>query len=411
MTHSDQSVAQLASPPRAQPSVGPLAAEPSVGPLAKPPTTMLAAVHERYGAPEEVVTVRTVPVPDVGPGDVLVRVGAASVNALDWHYVTGLPMFARPTLGLRRPKRRVPGADVAGVVEVVGPRRDQPEPWRPRLRGGVGRRVRAVRRGAGPLAGAGPRRGVDGGRRDPRGGGGDGATGSARLGRVAARPARARQRRLGRGRQLRRPARQDAGRLACDSRVQLRQRRGRAQRRSRPRRRLHLRGRPRPRRHLRPLLRQRRHPGPARLPPSPDAGRHLCHGHLAQVQVAASAAADAQRAGLLRLRGAECPGVQGRLTQPDRPRAPRRAGRVRPADAGDGPSVGARRCRRGAAGAGRVPRPRQVGGHPRSSRESRTRHNGSCSPRDGTPRLQGEEAVSLRRTARTACSSRTRNRR
>ena len=63
---------------------------------------------------------RTVPVPDVGPDDVLVHVGAASVNALDWHYVTGLPMFARPTLGLRRPKRQVPRGDVAGVVEAVG---------------------------------------------------------------------------------------------------------------------------------------------------------------------------------------------------------------------------------------------------------------------------------------------------
>ena len=84
------------------------------------PTTMQAAVHEEYGSPEDVVSVRTVPVPDLGPDDVLVRVGAASVNALDWHFVTGLPMFARPTLGLRRPKRQIPGADVAGVVEAVG---------------------------------------------------------------------------------------------------------------------------------------------------------------------------------------------------------------------------------------------------------------------------------------------------
>ncbi|NYG06582.1 NADPH:quinone reductase-like Zn-dependent oxidoreductase [Phycicoccus badiiscoriae] len=84
------------------------------------PATMRAAVYERYGPPQEVVTVRTVPVPEVGADDVLVRVGAASVNALDWHLVTGLPMFARPALGLRRPKRQVPGADVAGVVEAVG---------------------------------------------------------------------------------------------------------------------------------------------------------------------------------------------------------------------------------------------------------------------------------------------------
>jgi NADPH:quinone reductase-like Zn-dependent oxidoreductase len=93
---------------------------PRTSPVRGIPTTMRAAVHERYGPPEEVVSVRTVPVPDVGADDVLVRVGAASVNALDWHYVTGLPMFARPTLGLRRPKRQTPGADVAGVVEAVG---------------------------------------------------------------------------------------------------------------------------------------------------------------------------------------------------------------------------------------------------------------------------------------------------
>lgn len=105
------------SRPVSTPSV---VAEPAPRHSGSTPTTMRAAVHERYGRPEEVVTVRTLPVPEVGPDDVLVRVGAASVNALDWHYVTGLPMFARPTLGLRRPKRQTPGADVAGVVEAVG---------------------------------------------------------------------------------------------------------------------------------------------------------------------------------------------------------------------------------------------------------------------------------------------------
>jgi NADPH:quinone reductase-like Zn-dependent oxidoreductase len=84
------------------------------------PATMRAATYHRYGRPEEVLRVTEVPVPDVGPADVLVEVRAASVNALDWHFVAGLPMFARPTLGLRRPKQTVPGADVAGVVAAVG---------------------------------------------------------------------------------------------------------------------------------------------------------------------------------------------------------------------------------------------------------------------------------------------------
>jgi len=84
------------------------------------PATMRAATYQRYGAPERVVAVTDLPLPLPGPADVLVKVRAASVNALDWHYVTGLPMFARPTLGWRRPRRTIPGADVAGTVVGVG---------------------------------------------------------------------------------------------------------------------------------------------------------------------------------------------------------------------------------------------------------------------------------------------------
>jgi NADPH:quinone reductase-like Zn-dependent oxidoreductase len=82
---------------------------------------MRAATYQRYGPPELVVRVTDVPVPAPGPGEVLVKVRAASVNALDWHYVTGIPMFARPTLGWRRPRRTIPGADVAGTVVGLGP--------------------------------------------------------------------------------------------------------------------------------------------------------------------------------------------------------------------------------------------------------------------------------------------------
>ena len=80
------------------------------------PATMRAATQHRYGRPEQVVEVTDLPVPEPGPDDVLVAVRAASVNAADWHFVTGLPMFARATLGLRRPRRTVLGTDVSGVV-------------------------------------------------------------------------------------------------------------------------------------------------------------------------------------------------------------------------------------------------------------------------------------------------------
>ncbi len=113
----------LPSTPSSAAQPQPVAAQPqpaTARPAASPQRTMRAAYYERYGKPEDVVQTRTVPVPAVGDDEVLVRVGAASVNALDWHYVTGLPMFARPALGLRRPSRQIPGADVAGVVEEVG---------------------------------------------------------------------------------------------------------------------------------------------------------------------------------------------------------------------------------------------------------------------------------------------------
>lgn len=84
------------------------------------PSTMTTAVVDRYGPPEAVVQLRTVTTPTPGAGEVLVRVGAASINAADWHYATGLPMFARAGLGLRRPKRLFPGSDVAGTVAAIG---------------------------------------------------------------------------------------------------------------------------------------------------------------------------------------------------------------------------------------------------------------------------------------------------
>ncbi len=60
------------------------------------------------------------PVP--AAGEVLVRVRAAGVNRGDWHFLTGQPLAVRAVSGPFRPKRRVPGADVAGVVAAVGPK-------------------------------------------------------------------------------------------------------------------------------------------------------------------------------------------------------------------------------------------------------------------------------------------------
>lgn len=81
---------------------------------------MKAVVRDRYGIPD-VMEFRDLPKPAPGNGDVLIRVHAASVNPHDWHFLTGTPYLVRMVAGVRRPKKAGLGADVAGVVEAVGP--------------------------------------------------------------------------------------------------------------------------------------------------------------------------------------------------------------------------------------------------------------------------------------------------
>jgi NADPH:quinone reductase-like Zn-dependent oxidoreductase len=80
---------------------------------------MRAVVHDRYGD-TGVLRVATRPIPEPGPGRVLVRVGAAGLNMADWHLMTGKPYLARLALGLRGPRVRTRGEDVAGTVTAVG---------------------------------------------------------------------------------------------------------------------------------------------------------------------------------------------------------------------------------------------------------------------------------------------------
>ncbi|MGH2428980.1 MAG: NAD(P)-dependent alcohol dehydrogenase [Candidatus Limnocylindria bacterium] len=80
---------------------------------------MKAIVYRKYGSPD-ILELQDIGKPVVKDDEVLVRVHAASVNPLDWHLLRGLPYIVRPTAGWRKPKRNIPGVDVAGVVEAVG---------------------------------------------------------------------------------------------------------------------------------------------------------------------------------------------------------------------------------------------------------------------------------------------------
>lgn len=83
---------------------------------------MQAMVNEEYGAPTEVLKLKEMVKPTPKAGEVLIRVYAASVNAADWHVVRGDFLPVRVMMGgVRRPSKTIPGADVAGRVEAVGP--------------------------------------------------------------------------------------------------------------------------------------------------------------------------------------------------------------------------------------------------------------------------------------------------
>ncbi|CAM5379011.1 NAD(P)-dependent alcohol dehydrogenase [Leifsonia shinshuensis] len=82
--------------------------------------TMRAVVQDVYGT-TAALRVEEVPVPSIGPADLLVRVEAAGIDAGTWHLTTGRPYLMRLMgFGMRGPSQRVRGAAFAGVVEAVG---------------------------------------------------------------------------------------------------------------------------------------------------------------------------------------------------------------------------------------------------------------------------------------------------
>ncbi len=81
---------------------------------------MKAILQDKYGSPD-VLGLEDIDKPEVGDGDVLVVVLAASAHIGDWHFMTGLPyLFRIAGSGLRAPRTRVRGTDMAGRVEATG---------------------------------------------------------------------------------------------------------------------------------------------------------------------------------------------------------------------------------------------------------------------------------------------------
>ncbi len=82
-------------------------------------SAMKAMVRDRFGS-AEALRLEEMETPGISSDEVLVRVRASTVSIGDWFWLTGTPLLMRPASGLLRPRDRVLGRDVAGVVEAVG---------------------------------------------------------------------------------------------------------------------------------------------------------------------------------------------------------------------------------------------------------------------------------------------------
>lgn len=86
---------------------------------------MKAYVYRQYGGPE-VLRLEDVPTPTPGPGEVLVKILATTVNSADWRVRSlevpkGFRLMARLALGITRPRQPILGTELSGIVHAVGP--------------------------------------------------------------------------------------------------------------------------------------------------------------------------------------------------------------------------------------------------------------------------------------------------
>lgn len=82
--------------------------------------TVMKGIERGCYGPPEVLRYADLAKPTPADDEVLVRVHAASVNPLDWHYVEGTPYLVRIDAGFGRPENPRLGVDFAGTVEAVG---------------------------------------------------------------------------------------------------------------------------------------------------------------------------------------------------------------------------------------------------------------------------------------------------
>jgi NADPH:quinone reductase-like Zn-dependent oxidoreductase len=80
----------------------------------------MQAIRYRCYGPASVLQLESAAKPAIEDDMLLVKVHAASVNPLDWHYMRGEPYIMRMDVGIGAPKDARIGVDFSGTVEAVG---------------------------------------------------------------------------------------------------------------------------------------------------------------------------------------------------------------------------------------------------------------------------------------------------
>ena len=87
--------------------------------LAPNAITMRALVRRQYGSPA-VLQIERIARPTPAADQLLIKVQAAALNPLDWHYLRGTPYLVRASAGIGHPHSVGLGADFSGTVAAVG---------------------------------------------------------------------------------------------------------------------------------------------------------------------------------------------------------------------------------------------------------------------------------------------------
>ena len=80
---------------------------------------MRAVVYGQYGGPEN-LRISSIEASTPAKDEVRVKVSACAVNLSDWEYLVGSPFYTRLINGLIRPRSRVLGSDIVGVIDKLG---------------------------------------------------------------------------------------------------------------------------------------------------------------------------------------------------------------------------------------------------------------------------------------------------